>query len=161
MELLPQIEKFSVLPALALLPSQMNSPFARVMLYAIGLQESRFQYRRQLGNGPARGYWQFERGGGVAGVMAHPATREYAEHLCRERKVNFIRAHVWKALEHDDVLAAGFARLLIWSDAAPLSTIKTPQDAWNLYLRTWRPGKPHRATWDQFFLAAKKHVGGS
>ncbi|WP_440466979.1 hypothetical protein ACKI1H_27705 [Pseudomonas sp. YH-1] len=28
------------------------------MLLAIGLQESRFTYRRQMGNGPAKFFWQ-------------------------------------------------------------------------------------------------------
>ena len=45
-------------PAAKLLPG-MDSAKARVMLLAIGLQESRFEHRRQIG-GPARGFWQFE-----------------------------------------------------------------------------------------------------
>lgn len=154
------IEETAVYPALWLLPPRMTSEMARVMLLAIGMQESRLVSRRQLGDGPARGLWQFERAGGVKGVMRHVATSSYAAHLCEVRKVNFIPAHVWKALEFDDVLAAGFARLLLWSDPAPLSSIKNPQDGWELYLRTWRPGKPHRATWDDFFNAARKHVYG-
>ncbi|OMG90710.1 hypothetical protein [Achromobacter xylosoxidans] len=40
-------------PTLALLPAAMDTPAARVMLLAIGLQESRFVRRRQIG-GPAR-----------------------------------------------------------------------------------------------------------
>jgi hypothetical protein len=38
----------------------MDSPKARVLSAAIGHQESRFIHRRQI-NGPARGFWQFER----------------------------------------------------------------------------------------------------
>src|SRR5690606_35531315 len=60
----------AIWPAYALLPSRMDSDRATVMLLAIGLQESRFEHRRQI-KGPARGFWQFERGGGVRGVMTH------------------------------------------------------------------------------------------
>ena len=68
---LEQVMRDAVRPALALLPAAMNTPQARCMLLAIGLQESRFVHRRQIG-GPARGFWQFERGtrtsrGGVWG----------------------------------------------------------------------------------------------
>lgn len=44
----------SIDEAFSLLPSKMNSKEARLMLLAIGLQESRFQYRRQLVGSPPR-----------------------------------------------------------------------------------------------------------
>mgnify|MGYP003654981810 CR=1 FL=1 len=46
-------------PALSILPDTMNSLQAQAMLIAIGLQESRFSHREQVG-GPAKGYCQFE-----------------------------------------------------------------------------------------------------
>ena len=47
-----------VIPAaLHMLPGHMDSPEARAMLLAIGLQESKLTYRRQVG-GPAHGFWQ-------------------------------------------------------------------------------------------------------
>ncbi|MGL5703631.1 MAG: hypothetical protein ACRCW5_11040, partial [Cetobacterium sp.] len=46
-------------PALELLPSKMNSDKAKVMLLAIGLQESRLIHRRQI-RGPAKSFLQFE-----------------------------------------------------------------------------------------------------
>ena len=52
---LEQVMRDAVRPALALLPAAMNTPQARCMLLAIGLQESRFVHRRQIG-GPARGF---------------------------------------------------------------------------------------------------------
>ena len=59
-------------PALLLLPAKMESPQAVVMLLAIGLQESRFEYRRQMGNGPAKSFWQAEQGGGmVTGLLRY------------------------------------------------------------------------------------------
>jgi hypothetical protein len=132
---------------LALLPAKMAGCRATTMLVAIGLQESGFLVRRQYGNGPARGFWQFEAGGGVKGVMEHPNTTSYAAAVCAERGVPFERAKVWAALETDDLLAVVFARLLLWSDPKPLPAITEPDAAWNLYARTWRPGKPHPEKW--------------
>lgn len=144
--------------ALELLPAAMDSAPARVMLLAIGLQESGLQLRRQMGNGPARGLWQFEKGGGVRGVLTHDSTFAHARSLCEARGVQIAPAPIWNAMEADDILAAGFARLLLWSDPKPL-----PEDAgggWNLYLRTWRPGKPHPETWPKYFEMAKVAVMG-
>ena len=140
--------------ALSLLPAAMTSPEAVAMLYAIGLQESRFQYRRQLGNGPARGLWQFERGGGVHGVITHAASRYWVASLCRARGVKFQTQAVYAALEFDDVFAAGIARLLLFTDPRKLPALGEPDAAWNLYARVWRPGKPHRKTWPEAHAAA-------
>ena len=63
---LDQIMDDAVRPAMALLPARMDTPEADCMLLAIGLQESRFVHRRQIG-GPARGFWQFEKGTRVIG----------------------------------------------------------------------------------------------
>lgn len=147
----------SIDEAMSLLPDRMDSKEARVMLLAIGLQESRLIHRRQLvgspprPTGPATGLWQFERGGGVVGVLQHSATRAHARTLCDERSVEPLSQSVWQALQHDDVLAAGLARLLLWSDPRSLPEIGDKQGAWDLYIRTWRPGKPHRSTWDALY----------
>ena len=111
------------------------------MLLAIGLQESRFVHRRQIG-GPARGFWQFEQGGGVRGVLAHPASAALARQVCQVRGVPPTAPSVYSRLELDDVLAAAFARLLLWTDPARLPRTGDADAAWALYLRTWRPGKP-------------------
>lgn len=128
-----------------LLPMKMDSPFARINQAAIGQQESGYLVRRQYGNGPARGYWQFEEGGGVKGVMEHKATSELARSVCHARGVPFVRRTVWEALETDDVLAAAFCRLLMWTDSGKLPTNEA--DGWAMYARTWRPGKPHPEKW--------------
>ena len=128
-----------------LLPLKMDSPFARVNQAAIGQQESGYLVRRQYGNGPARGYWQFEEGGGVKGVMEHKSTAELARSVCHARGVPFVRRTVWEALETDDVLAAAFCRLLMWTDSGKLPTNEA--DGWAMYARTWRPGKPHPDKW--------------
>ena len=150
---LDQVNETAVAPALALFPPKLTSPAARVMLLAIGLQESRFIYRRQIA-GPARSFWQFEKGGGVRGVMTHPSTTALCRVLCRARSVEFDINAVYPAMEFDDVLGAGMARLLLYSDPTPLPAINDPQAAWDCYVRNWRPGKPHRATWDEFHAAA-------
>lgn len=164
---LKHIQEQAIQPALALLPARMKSPKAEVMLLAIGLQESRFQHRRQLvGNpprptGPAKSFWQAEQGGGmVHGLLRyHDArVRDIATGLCVVRGVSPDTLSVWNAIEHDDVLAAGLARLLLWTDPQRLPAIGDAQGAWDLYLRTWRPGKPHRRTWDAFYAQAMKEV---
>ena len=53
--------------------ARVDSPEAELLLLAIALQESGCTHRAQI-KGPARGYWQFERGGGFAGILAHPRT---------------------------------------------------------------------------------------
>jgi hypothetical protein len=152
-------------PALLLLPRAMDSDAARVMLLAAGLQESRMQFRFQkvrsdpYAKGPARGLWQHERGGGVAGVMSNLSTKAHAEAICKARGVPFDSVLVWTKLEFDDVLAAAFARLLLWADPKPLPNLDAShEDAWKCYLRCWRPGKPHRETWDEFHKMARAQV---
>lgn len=147
----------SIDEAMSLLPERMDSKEARAMLLVIGLQESRLIHRRQLvGNpprptGPATGLWQFERGGGVVGVLQHNATRTHARTLCNARNVKPEPQAVWQALQYDDVLAAGFARLLLWSDPRSLPEIGNKQAAWDLYIHTWRPGKPKPKVWDALY----------
>lgn len=150
-------------PAYALLPARMASTEATVQLLATGLQESRFEYRRQMGNGPARSFWQFERTGGVKGVMTHPASEPHMRVLCEARGVPFTAMDIWQSMEFDDVLAAGASRLLYWTDPKVLPSAKDGKEwanaGWALYLRTWRPGKPHRDTWDANHLAARRELG--
>ncbi len=153
---LTEIVREAINPALSLLPPRMTSDAAMVELLAIGLQESRFEYRRQI-KGPARGFWQFERGGGVRGVMRHSASRPHAYTLCNARGIPFDEATVYRSLEMDDVLAAGFARLLLFTDPNPIPE-NDPQAGWDYYVRNWRPGKPHRQTWDAFYVQASAFV---
>jgi hypothetical protein len=138
-----------------ILGHRFDSPAARAMLWAIGRQEGRMIHRRQIG-GPARGLWQFERGGGVRGVLTHGASKAHALRLCQARGVEATSHSVYPALEHDDVLACGFARLLLFTDAEklPAPSAGNAPAGWGYYLRTWRPGKPHPQTWDAFWKEA-------
>lgn len=147
--------------AFALLPARMESPEAEVMLLAIGLQESRFIHRRQLGNGPAKSFFQGEEGGGmVAGLLRYhdDNVRDLARGLCAVRGVDPRPRPVWDAIEHDDVLAAGLARLLLWTDPAKLPKLGDVDGALQIYLRTWRPGKPKPQTWPSMYAQALEVV---
>jgi len=152
----------AIQPALELLPEKLTSDEAKVMLLSIGLQESRFKYRFQIVKGqpyvkgPARGYWQFERGGGVLGVLNHPATKFLAQDVCKARAVAPNSMAVWNAMEEDDILAAAFARLLLFTD--PFRLPKDAAGGWDLYMRTWRPGRPHPETWNEFHAQARAQV---
>lgn len=155
--ILAEIIQDAYLPAIDLIGVS-DTPQARVMMLAIGLQESRFLYRRQIGNGPATGFWQFERGGGVKGVLNHQASKYKAHDLCKARGVDPVSQNVWAQLETDDVLAAGFARLLLLTDPRALPAINQTQAAWDCYLRNWRPGKPHPQTWQTCHNQAREAV---
>lgn len=143
----------AIAPAAALLPSFMDTPVARVCQVAFGLQESRFEHRDQLERngkntvlGPALSFWQFERAGGVLGVLQHKASRIHAERVCKALGVNADSRSVWERMATDDVLGAAFARLLIYTDPITLPMVTDEESAWRLYLRTWRPGAYTRGT---------------
>jgi hypothetical protein len=140
--------------AFALLPAAMDSVPARVEIIAICLQESGLIYRRQVG-GPAVGLAQFERGG-ILGVLRHKASAWHALQLCNARGVAPNVDAVYAALPVDDVLAAGFARLLLWTDPYPLPVIGDEVGAWLLYFRCWRPGLPHRENWPSNYTRARE-----
>lgn len=146
--------------AFAVLPPAMNTPAAKAMLLAIGLQESRFMFRRQQNFGPARGFWQFEKSG-VRGVMKHTATMGHLNAALRAlRYEGFIgqTANLHYAIEDNDALAAVFARLLLWTVPGALPSREQSDVAWGQYIAGWRPGKPHRPTWDALFAEAWDRV---
>lgn len=132
---------------------------AERMLVAIAAQESALMYRVQMGGGPATGLWQFERAGGVAGVLRHPASRAAAAEMCRLLLVRPEVETVHLTLVNNDLLGAAFARLLLLTDPQPL-----PDDqdaAWSYYLRTWRPGKPRPTKWAASWRVAGEALGAT
>lgn len=146
----------SINEAMILLPQEMNTHEARLMLLSIGLQESGFENRRQLitekgqlvPKGPAKSFWQGERTGGMCmGTVRHPASRYWMHKVCEACGVKFNGTAIWNAIEHDDVLAAAAARLLIFTDPRRLPALGDQRGAWNLYIRTWNPGKPRPKEW--------------
>lgn len=151
----------AIVPALGLLPQAMDSPSARAMILAICLQESKLLARRQLAQGPARGFPQFERIG-VAEVLRHPASALHAKQalrtlcygylLTREKATQIAACHA--ILEHHDILACIFARLALWRLPVPLPGPHESEKGWAQYLKIWAPGKPHPTTWAGNFAAA-------
>jgi len=139
------------------LPDRMDTPAARLMMLAIQKQEDPEERRYQVvkrteatakenivgpktAKGPARSLWQMEIGGGVNGVLSHNNTGPLIIPICHRLELNATPRDCWEAIEDNDVLAACFARLLLWSDSKPLPKIADAEGAFDLYLRTWRPG---------------------
>lgn len=131
---------------------------ARVLSLAIAGQESVWTHRLQI-QGPARSFWQFEQGGGVRGVLNHPASTTKIAAICDALSVACTEINVYGAMAYQDVLAAAMARLLLYTDPAPLPAIDDVDTAWSYYCRTWRPGLPHRSTWAERYLTAKLAAG--
>lgn len=143
--------------AFALLPTKMDTLPARAEMLAIGLQESRFLHRTQIG-GPAHSYYQFEQGGGVVGVMTHEAVKTYTRRVCDARGVQFTSRAIYDAMVNDDVLATCCARLLLWTLPGSLPAQNEHDKGWAQYLDAWRPGMPHPETWPAFFAEAWQTV---
>jgi len=130
---------------------------ARVLSLAIAGQESEWIHRVQIG-GPARSFWQFEAGGGVAGVLGHASSKDKIKAVCNELGVECKVSVVHRDMKDNDVLAASMARLLLFTDAAPLPGVGEVESGWEYYLRSWRPGMPHHGTWSARYKTARDVV---
>ncbi len=141
--------------AFSILPAEMASPEAVAMLLAIGYQESKFAVRVQAGGGPARGYWQFERGG-VSAVMGPQVTREALQDAAKALAypLPLTPWGCYDAIAHNDVLACVCARLLLWNVPEALPSKDDSARGWLQYSRAWRPGKPRPETWQDAWAKA-------
>ncbi|MNO75238.1 hypothetical protein D3C76_662680 [compost metagenome] len=145
------------------LPSRMDTVSARLIMLAIQKQEDPEERRYQVvkrteataqenivgpktAKGPARGLWQFEVGGGIVGVLQHEKTGPYIIDILNHFDVQASANRCKHAIEQNDVLAACFARLLLWADPKPLPKITDAEGAFDCYLRQWRPGAFTRGT---------------
>jgi hypothetical protein len=131
-----------LIPSVARFPFR-DSPEARALLLAIAGVESGWTARYQLG-GPALGFWQFEPNG-IQAVLDHPASGDVLRAFCAECEVK--PTLLDEALAWHDGLAYACARLLLWTDPAPLPAIGDQAAGWAYYERLWRPGKPDAARW--------------
>lgn len=153
--------KTDISAGLALLPAKMDSLDASVLLYATSRQENPQRLAQQVG-GPAVGDYQFEKSGGIKGVMSHKASASLAMQACIARGVIVAPGPVYQALKTDPALAAALARLLYYTDPKALPVAGDEAGAWALYLRTWRPGayarQPEelRAKWKKNYADATK-----
>lgn len=154
----------AIRPACAVLGERFVDRRAELVLLAIALQESGLRTRVQRVKKmpapdakwqPARGLWQFELIG-VEGVLRHAASGRHADALCAKRGVVAAKYPVQAALERDDVLAAGFARLLLFTLPQALPAIGDVDRAWDQYVSAWRPGKPHRDRWTANYARARE-----
>lgn len=153
--MLDLMDAFILPAAFEILPAWMTTLDAHALLLAIGLQESGFQTRRQAGNGPARGFWQFEISAVtdvIAASSTHQAMSDALDSLRYPRQMPL--RDVLAALEHHDVLAACAARCLL---ARSLLSLPGPEEAdqgWAVYQACWRPGQPKPDTWASHFDVA-------
>jgi hypothetical protein len=147
-----------VQPGLALLPAEMDSLPARVLLLAIAGQESGWVQRMQAG-GPAHGYWHFELSG-VRGVFAAASTAALARGCCTAVDATPDPAIAYTAICWHDALACAIARLALWADPALLPTPDDRDGSWACYLRCWRPGRPRADDWPGNHDAARAAVMG-
>lgn len=135
------------------LPSKLASTEAKAGVLAIGLQESEFKHRRQLGDGPARGLWQFEQSG-VRGVLNHAYTTGLIKPILASFLYEDYTPTVWTAIEHNDLLALIVARLLLYTAPWPLPGPTEAPEAWRQYLWCWRPGRPREEKWLENYTKA-------
>lgn len=145
-------------PAWLALPAKMRGTKAEVQAIATGLQETRLNARRQMGNGPARGLTQFEKGGGVRECVRNPVVTQYTEACAALARVPFTEDGVWAGLEFDDELAMQLTRLNYWRSPRQLPELGDADGAWKLYNAVWAPGKPRPETWADNYAAAWEAV---
>lgn len=141
------IQRYILPAAYEALPPAMASPQATALLLAIGNQESLFLHRHQVA-GPARSFWMFE-AAGIRGVLTHEASagpiRNALQRLGYREPYESATLHA--AIEHNDVLAAAFARCLLWTLPEPLPDAINADLGWRTYVAAWNPGRPRHATW--------------
>lgn len=138
-------------------PKSFNTPQAEVMLLAIALQESNCRYRFQV-KGPARGFWQFERGGGFKGVLRHSSSKLIIADLLDAAVLPKDDELLWDALPYSELAQVFFARLLLWTVPKPLPAVGEQQAAWRYYEDVWRPGKPRPLAWAKCYPDAMEAV---
>ena len=153
-----------------LFPEHLMDSNAQAMMLAIGLQESDLKHRQQLIgrnrnwwqsiNGPATGFWQFEKIG-IKGVIEHrtagPMFKTVCDLLGYPTNVNVIH----KAVINNDILAVALARCLLWMVPEKLPGVGEAAKAWDQYLSAWRPGKPSPLRWEDRYILAWDIVNGA
>lgn len=151
-------QRFIVPAALSLLPRQLDTPEARSLLLAIGLQESEFSKRRQVTSNPtyapARGFWQFERPGATTEVLVNAHTRPLLLPALEALRYPADGTVCWEAFEHNDVLACVFARLFLLTSPRANPGPAAAAAGWQVYVSTWRPGRPRPDDWPANYARA-------
>lgn len=143
-----------------------NTPEAVALSVAAMWQESKFHTRDQGDDnvlGPATGWGQFEKMGGVAEILQARQTKDIAAELCRRAQVAASPDPVWRlfASAAGDQLHVAFVRLLTWKDpqALPPATAAGQEAAYQYYDRNWRPGKKRPQDWPASWAMGLAVVG--
>jgi hypothetical protein len=120
---------------------------AENLLLAIALQESNLSARIQGPNdaGPARSFWQFEK---IGVVDVFQRQKQPLQAMCSALVLPCEPGKLHLMMAYNDAIACVIARLTLRLDHRPLAVASTPSDAWDYYVKNWRPGKPHRDRWD-------------
>lgn len=137
--------------------SKFDSKEVRVLLLAIGMQESAFEDRIQKPNGPAHSFWQ-EEPNGIKAVLNNKTTRPYLLNACDVLNINVDWYSIYMDVVNNDELACVVARLLLYADSNPLPTVGDSEGAWQYYLRNWRPGKPRPDDWNKNYKIAQGRI---
>ena len=161
--------KTAIIPALSLIDPTLDTPEARAMLIAIALQETGLRARRQMLEardhwweskpGKGHGFWQFERDGATRGVMVRHAGASaivlpVIDALLYPRDPYAVH----EALIHNDVLACVLARALLYSTPDAMPRPGEADKGWAIYVKAWRPGKPHPEVWPENYRIAWEAV---
>jgi hypothetical protein len=156
-------DQLIIVPTLAWLGAPYDSPEARLLLLAIALQESHLKHRKQQPVAHAKGFWQFEKGGGCAGFETDPHQKVFRK-AATALNFPFRSAETWTLIgEGADHLACVMARGLLWSHPKPLPTIGDEEAAFAYYLKQWRPApknrEKNRLRWTTTYPMAREVTG--
>lgn len=130
---------------------------AKLLLIAIGIQESGLTARRQFGHGPARSWWQIEELTALDTIQRWRPLKAYLTYL--EIPIPIHTATLFGyVLQYSEYAACGIARGILALDPSPLPTVGDLSGAWETYRRCWRPGKPRLEKWDSSYQLALEAV---
>lgn len=145
-------------PSMVNFPAVLISQKASLLLLAIAGQEAGWTDRIQQPNGPARGFWQSEKGGMLKGVIGGP----YAPVLDKFLSIYSLPADpnlLFEALAWHDPLSCFVARLGLFMDPSSLPAVGNEDDAWACYEKNWQPGKPSRSRWSAVYPQSLAAIG--
>ena len=151
-----------IVPGFTALPSEMDTPEARLIVLATGGVETQFRTREQDGHpaGGANGLFQMQYNC-VLDVMHNKASGNLVWNLCGVLGVTYGSNAIFDALLTNDELAACMTRLAYWCDPRPLPQVGDMMGAWDTYERVQRPGKPSHSRWKQCYPQALTALQGA
>ena len=118
-----------------------SSPEAVDLVLATGIVESRYEYIRQMGDGPARSFWQVEPATAVDTLAHFLVHRSQLMQKCAEASLVDLKywqtydENVWaEILEKNIAAGINHCRLKYWRVPKPMpNTIEGKADYWKKY----------------------------